>query len=448
MTKQQLIHVGVAGQVGDGVHGHHVYGVTSQLHSIEPVTINRRYSDFTWLSTRLSCECLGYVIPPLPEKAVNALQGAAFLEVRRYGLSRFITAIQKHEVLSTSLAFKQFLTCGAVEFTAIKTAIAAANATPYTVSARAEVLSSWWKKTYQRLSENQQVQNILVHKENSTKSEMEMEFESILLYVGNLLTELKNLQARAETVYRNGYTLATSFYELSASIGVLSDSEQSEVGMSTANLHAVEPILKERARQVECEMYPFMESISYYAKCVVAVQAVLKVREELRFAHLGAIAALKKSNNSEMHSPSHVAECTRKVEESQRTFEKVHLRVMKEVVRFRNEKPGILRTIFFRMAELQMEYNTEMVKTLAMSIPVISISDLDIDDDDDNDLQVEKKQGTTPVQQSVSLRPPPPPLEEKEQEVQLSFTSTSSVTGSLRPAIMTPVDSNYTDVAL
>lgn len=48
MPASTKISVASAGKVGDGVNAYHVYPITSTPAN-EPLTVDRRYSDFLWL---------------------------------------------------------------------------------------------------------------------------------------------------------------------------------------------------------------------------------------------------------------------------------------------------------------------------------------------------------------------------------------------------------------
>ena len=147
-----IIHVGPAGKVGEGVHSHHEFLITSNLFTASKVSNHRRYSDFVWLHGQLSRECAGFIIPPLPEKALNALQGPEFLKYRRLGLQLFLNSVKLHPALRGARCLKDFLLSNAVEFTAAKSTAQtmASNSSGSAAGAKKDAISSWWGKTYQR----------------------------------------------------------------------------------------------------------------------------------------------------------------------------------------------------------------------------------------------------------------------------------------------------------
>lgn len=385
--REIMLQVGAAGRVGEGVHAHTEFLITSNVFSPEKVSNHRRFSDFVWLHEQLTRECAGFIIPPLPEKAVNALQGPAFLRYRQMGLQLFLNGIKNHNALRSSKCLKSFLLCNAVEFTAAKAAATQEkNKASGPLATRKETLSTWWGKTYQRFTENESIKTLAAKAgkdlSKGEKTVQDAEFDVHLEYVLNLLSQLKNLENRVQSVYRHGYAMATAFFEMSASVSVLAEMEEEEPYMDKANLSAIEPILKERAKQVETEVEGFGDEIAYFVRCVTAALNALKVREDRRFTFQAAQSHLEKLMSQDTStSKDGLPEARQRVHETKLAFDEVHTRVMTEMDRFKREKASKLRNIFARFLELQMKYNTQMVKRLATAIPLNPLDDDEIQND-------------------------------------------------------------------
>lgn len=73
------------------------------------VSVVRRYSDFTWLSTELSNYCPGVILPALPEKQTIGRFTPEFVESRRRALERFLIRIAAHKELNIAPQFIAFL---------------------------------------------------------------------------------------------------------------------------------------------------------------------------------------------------------------------------------------------------------------------------------------------------------------------------------------------------
>lgn len=82
--------------------------------------VERRYSDFVWLSTELSRVCAGCIVPALPTKQTVGRFSDEFIESRRKALERFLLLIAAHKELNTSIAFVSFLQADHKSFEATK----------------------------------------------------------------------------------------------------------------------------------------------------------------------------------------------------------------------------------------------------------------------------------------------------------------------------------------
>lgn len=86
-------------------------GTTSPM-----TTVDRRYSDFTWLSNELATDYPGTIIPPLPDKQTVGRFNTEFVEARRRALERFLRRISSHPDLVQSPSFISFLEADEVSF--------------------------------------------------------------------------------------------------------------------------------------------------------------------------------------------------------------------------------------------------------------------------------------------------------------------------------------------
>mmetsp|Transcript_15071 Transcript_15071/g.24032 ORF Transcript_15071/g.24032 Transcript_15071/m.24032 type:complete len:242 (+) Transcript_15071:98-823(+) len=80
-----------------------------QHHKLEQVRVFRRYSDFVWLKHTLESKYPGYIIPPLPEKAVLGRFQAEFVSSRMRGLQRFLIRVLGHSILRPDPLLRLFL---------------------------------------------------------------------------------------------------------------------------------------------------------------------------------------------------------------------------------------------------------------------------------------------------------------------------------------------------
>lgn len=93
-----------------GVAPYVSYKVVSRMHfKGNERIVERRYSDFAWLSDALRESHSDCIIPPLPPKLTIGRFEESFIEVRRRGLDKFVNRISQHPQLSKSGHFKTFL---------------------------------------------------------------------------------------------------------------------------------------------------------------------------------------------------------------------------------------------------------------------------------------------------------------------------------------------------
>ena len=109
------VHVIDPEKKGDGITSYITYKVKSSIeHSVGQVTetlVHRRYSDFLWLHEHLflSTQLAGFLIPPIPNKAVVGRFAEDFVEERRRSLEMFIKRVVAHPILRETEQARVFL---------------------------------------------------------------------------------------------------------------------------------------------------------------------------------------------------------------------------------------------------------------------------------------------------------------------------------------------------
>lgn len=76
------------------------------------IVVSRRYKHFDWLYDRFVEKFTSISVPPLPDKQITGRFGEEFVEKRREKLQLWINRICLHPVLSQSMVFHHFITCG------------------------------------------------------------------------------------------------------------------------------------------------------------------------------------------------------------------------------------------------------------------------------------------------------------------------------------------------
>ena len=84
------------------------------------ISVIRRYSDFAWLSSEISRQCPGIIVPPLPEKQSVGRFSSDFVESRRRSLEKFLQRVAAHHEIGSLPQFIVFLQGDDAAFTRAK----------------------------------------------------------------------------------------------------------------------------------------------------------------------------------------------------------------------------------------------------------------------------------------------------------------------------------------
>ncbi|KAF9157287.1 hypothetical protein DFQ26_008900, partial [Actinomortierella ambigua] len=94
-----------------GMQEYTVFQVTSTFTQGVSVTVERRYSQFEWLYTRLLNKFGALILPVLPEKQYSGRFSDEFIEKRRRALERFLNRLVRHPIIRYSDMMTHFLGC-------------------------------------------------------------------------------------------------------------------------------------------------------------------------------------------------------------------------------------------------------------------------------------------------------------------------------------------------
>lgn len=125
-TPELYLHISIISPVRshEGFGSHTTYDIDTNSnipgYKYGDTRVERRYSDFVWLSTELSRVCAGCIVPALPAKQTVGRFSDEFIESRRKALERFLLLVAAHKELNTSLAFVAFLQADRKGFEATK----------------------------------------------------------------------------------------------------------------------------------------------------------------------------------------------------------------------------------------------------------------------------------------------------------------------------------------
>ncbi|RKP12700.1 hypothetical protein BJ684DRAFT_16841 [Piptocephalis cylindrospora] len=94
-----------------GMQEYTIFHLTSEFTEDVQVTVERRFSQFTWLHSRLATKFSALILPSLPEKQFSGRFNEEFIERRRRALERYINRVARHPIIRYSEILTHFLSC-------------------------------------------------------------------------------------------------------------------------------------------------------------------------------------------------------------------------------------------------------------------------------------------------------------------------------------------------
>jgi hypothetical protein len=232
------------------------------------------------------------------------------------------------------------------------------------------------------MTENEKVKQLAAKagKDLSSPNHVEdLEFEKLLKYVTELSHQAKSLQTKAINLHRQNKLAAGAYCELIEAINMIADTEESHSDISSALFGGLISLLDTRARQIDGEMNDFSNAVDDFSRWVSAVVHAVNVREDRRFVYQAKLAASSKRDTQHTESQPDggntvPSTASQELVEAKEEFEKVHSRIMSEIVRFRMEKSIEFKRLFNNYTQLQLKYHQEMATVLANTSKIMEDS--------------------------------------------------------------------------
>lgn len=165
------------------------------------LSVNRRFSDFEWLSLELARLFPGCIVPALPDKQAVGRFTQEFIGARRRSLEKFIARIATHKEFSSSIPFIAFLEADTPAFDRIKKDAAAEE------KRLAIPVAAWFDSKV----------NSVTHRDKGVieKSTADMKIEEIAQYLAALDKQMQNVaQHSSYLVKRNKVCFKSLFKPL------------------------------------------------------------------------------------------------------------------------------------------------------------------------------------------------------------------------------------------
>jgi len=303
-------------------------------------TVNRRFSDFVWLREQLAENNKGYLIPPLPEKAILNRFNAEFVEYRRRELERFLKRVVDHHHLSQSADLQNFFE-----------------------SEKSEKESAGGSKILSFLS------GASASPAGNTQ-DVDPWFDSKKNYIGSLETHFQMLTKNLSIYIKKKREAAAAFAEFGVSCSLLASAEADHDSVTSSSFNRFADIITQgnelEEKRMQDETGVFEENLRDYLRVLVAVKEMLAVRQEKLNAFHNATKQVeqkkerveKSKGNAKFESEYTAAQLN--FTKSELDFNEVSARARAELQHFEANKLKDIKALLVKYTQININYELQM----------------------------------------------------------------------------------------
>lgn len=333
-------------------------------------TVERRYSDFSWLVSELSQQYAGIIIAPLPDKQAVGRFSAEFIESRRRSLEKFLLRVLAHPELGQASLLVTFLQ--ASEDTLARAKEDAKAAKPKLTSSA----MAWFEGTVNTLANG---------KAELEKSAADIKVEEISQYVAQQDKLMAAVTKHAETASKKDADMAHAYFELGQSLTSLGQSEEEAISYGFSQMGAtVDNMSSLLSTHAEAGAVKFLEPLQEYARMLACIKAAVGQRQDRKSAYLQALVdveAKQAAHRKVMGVPGkesqakakeqHVINAQDACEHARKEFEKVSERLLSEFELFKLQKGADLKETLQQLVSLQIDFHRKAHEAWAELLPRI-----------------------------------------------------------------------------
>ena len=394
-------------------------------------SVNRRYSDFSWLFERLHKECPGAIVPPLPDKQSVSRFSEAFIESRRFHLEIFLRRVVCNPELKDTECLRVFLGGGDDEFKKAKKDASFGVDNASDEAAATTTLPA--DEPYQAFDpenapgaryNSQHDYNKLIDKlegELSTKkagikkwfkerktslqgtmirSPDDAIFEEISNYISALEMGLKRIDTQTSSLIRRDKDVSTCMLEFGLGCDALChiddelngiDSDGDDTSTSTGIGETfrqmgktADEVSKLSYEYYEKELSCFREPLRDHLKMIHSVKIALQKRQNRRVTYstcINAVEAKKSSVHKYKITPgkegksvdaaASLARAEATLIVAKQNYDECSQRALREVDRFRRENASCMYATMLEFAKVQKEHHDKMNNAWGALVPLL-----------------------------------------------------------------------------
>jgi sorting nexin-1/2 len=383
---------------GDGMSAYVVYKVNTKLLTadgkLSTTTVVRRYSDFVWLHTQLTNKNTGWLIPPLPEKALVGRFQPMFVDSRRRSLELFLNRLARHRDLAALPEVHQFL-YGGPEFqdlrdgkidseaAAAASAAAAAGGGGGGAAAAAPAAGGGAEDSVRRAAKGfldylgdvaSTVTTTLTGQREVEKTKDDVTCDGIMAYADLLENSVGTVHKNISALTKRVKEISVAWFDFGFACTLLAqhetENEEKALGAAFAKLGScADRVSVLLSQQVDSQVIHFEEPFHDFLRVVGAVKAMIQARNAVLHQYHNSLASLESKRATlikyqgkpgkeakAMQAEKEVEEAQRLVDAELRQLQLVTQRVFAETARFRREKTADFRNTMADFVRMQIDH--------------------------------------------------------------------------------------------
>jgi len=311
----------------------------------------RRYKDFVWLREKLAEKYKGYLIPPLPEKALLNRFNTEFLENRRRELERFLQRIVDHPVLIQSTELQTFL----------ESSESLSTPKVPAVQPRKESTSS---SLFSFLGSSiESISNL-----NTIQNEPDQWFDAKRNYINALDSHLNSIVKSINQISKKQKELSLAMTDFSLASSLLASSEADQDQWISNSFNRLSEITTQITvldeKLVDDQTTSFEDNIRDYIRILGAVKEMLNVRTEKLTLYQNVTKQLEtkkekfekvKATSSKMEKE--IEEAEKRMEETKEDFIKISNICKSELQRFESTKLQDIKNLLIKLTQIHINHD-------------------------------------------------------------------------------------------
>jgi len=313
-------------------------------------SVARRYSDFNWLREQLAENNKGYLIPPLPEKAVLNRFNAEFVEYRRKELERFLQRVVAHHHLCQSPDLQAFFETEKAEGGLVKKSVDKSQTQGESKSGFLSFLS-----TTPTLGVVQ---------------DPDPWFDSKKNYISSLETHYQLLTKNLNTYIRKKKETVAAFAEFGVSCSLTASAEADHDSTTSGAFNHFADIITQandlEEKRMSDETGVFEDSLKDYHRLLQAVKEMLAARQDKLTAYHNASKSLE-TKREKLEKTKGNAKLEQEVNAAQELFTKTELEFNQvsavsraELQQFEATKLKDIKALLVQYTQININFELQM----------------------------------------------------------------------------------------